>query len=492
MQITTEECLAAHIFLTLLLGSLPGRWVQRIRQDYKRNVLTDQQIFQMDSLGFTWKCARGRQKINYASDIPNYFQSQEYLQKFNGNNNVDQEQQQDGAIWSPKTAPEFWDAQFDKLKTFQAQHGHCNVPRNHFVDQSLAKWVVAQCSFYHKNQLSEENISKLESIGFIWRLQRHWEENYILLEAYYNKHGHTDVPVDYSEDPKLGKTAHEPLWRRSYALCCTNSIHHSYYFAFSAGRWAREQRLFSKRKELTQERLDRMKALDFVWNAPGTTSALTKRPKSMASPKEPSAVKGTPSWSGTAYEKGPIASALKEKTVKLQQANAKLGEDRKHLKMENQELRRKLREAEEKNVWESRFEELQIYKDLNGNCLVPTSHSKLGFWVASQREQYKKEALSQERVEKLESLGFVWERSKGRPKKDEGSDQRSENCDLMEEEVRLQEEKVKLLEAKVKLQQEKLKLRLIKESGQTLKSKRKSEGSDGCGDTKVAKTEMSV
>jgi hypothetical protein len=179
--------------------------VQRIRQDYKKNVLTDQQIFQMDSLGFTWKCARGRQKINYASDIPNYFQSLEYLQKFNSSNNLDQTQSQDGAIWSPKTAPEFWEAQFDKLKTFQAQYGHCNVPRNHFEDQSLAKWVVAQRSFYHKNQLSEENVSKLESIGFIWRLQRHWEENYLLLKAYYDQHGNTDVPVDYADDPKLGE-----------------------------------------------------------------------------------------------------------------------------------------------------------------------------------------------------------------------------------------------------------------------------------------------
>jgi hypothetical protein len=77
--------------------------VQRIRQDYKKNTLTDQQIFQMDSLGFTWKCARGRQKINYASDIPNYFQSQEYLQKFNSSNNLDQTQLQDGAIWYSST-----------------------------------------------------------------------------------------------------------------------------------------------------------------------------------------------------------------------------------------------------------------------------------------------------------------------------------------------------------------------------------------------------
>jgi hypothetical protein len=236
-----------------------------------------------------------------------------------------------------------------------------------------------------------------------------------------------------------------------------------------------------------------MKTLDFVWNAPGTTSALTKRPKSMTSPKVPKPLKGMPTMTGNAEEKGPVASAaLKEKTAKLQQANAKLGEDRKNLQVENQELRRKLREAEEKNFWESRLEQLQIYKDLNGNCLVPTGHSKLGSWVATQREQHKKQALSQERIEKLEGVGFVWERPRGRPKKEEVCDQRSESCELMEEEVRLQEEKVKLLEAKVKLQQEKLKLRMIKESDQTSKFKRKSEGADDGGETKVVRTETWV
>ncbi|CAB9505289.1 helicase [Seminavis robusta] len=449
-----------------------GRWVQRMRQDYKKNILTDQQIFQMDSLGFTWKCARGRQKINYASDIPNYFQSQEYLLKFNAANGgvVDpnnplqfqQPPQQDGAIWSPKAAPEFWEAQFQKLKQYQAQNGHCNVPRNHFEDQSLAKFVVAQRSFYHKGQLSEENIQKLESIGFVWRIQRHWEENFQLLKAYYDKHGNTDVPVDYAEDPKLG-------------------------------RWVREQRLFSKRKELSQERLDRMKELGFVWNAPGATSALTKRPKSMTCPKDapavvaglgavttaPDATTGVKDESNNGEFGVPVASAaLKEKTAKLQQANAKLGADRKNLKIENQELRRKLREAEEKNFWEGRYEQLQVYKDLNGDCLVPTGHSKLGAWVGTQRELYRKGELSQERIELLEKLGFVWERARGRPKKEEGV-LRTESEKLMEEEIALQEEKVKLLEARVKLKQGKLKLQLIRDAKPKRKSVPGSSSADG-------------
>lgn len=73
--------------------------------------------------------------------------------------------------------------------------------------------------------------------------------------------------------------------------------------------------------------------------------------------------------------------------------------------------------------WKKRFEELKEYKAINGHCNVPQS-TDLGKWVKMQREnkheadmknqgciparKKPKPCLSQDRVEKLESIGFQW------------------------------------------------------------------------------------
>ena len=90
---------------------------------------------------------------------------------------------------------------------------------------------------YTKGQLSQDRIDKLEEIGFVWRLVRSWDDNFERLQQYHAQHGNCDVPLDYEEDPKLG-------------------------------RWVKTQRSFSKRKELSQERMDKLRSLGFTWNAP--------------------------------------------------------------------------------------------------------------------------------------------------------------------------------------------------------------------------------
>lgn len=79
----------------------------------------------------------------------------------------------------------------------------------------------------------------------------------------------------------------------------------------------------------------------------------------------------------------------------------------------------------EQYTWEQRFRQLEDYKSEHGDCEVPASYSPdkaygLGRWVTNQRTAHKmmkegkptKYALTQERVEKLQKLGFrfVWDR----------------------------------------------------------------------------------
>jgi hypothetical protein len=62
-------------------------------------------------------------------------------------------------------------------------------------------------------------------------------------------------------------------------------------------------------------------------------------------------------------------------------------------------------------AWDDKYAELLKYIDANGDCHVPTKlqdNRAFGRWVSTQRSQYKKNKLSQDKVSKLNLLGFVW------------------------------------------------------------------------------------
>ena len=64
-------------------------------------------------------------------------------------------------------------------------------------------------------------------------------------------------------------------------------------------------------------------------------------------------------------------------------------------------------------LWDIRYSELAIYRDKNGHCRVPPGHitesgSNLGTWVKSQRASRKANKLNEERIERLDELGFFW------------------------------------------------------------------------------------
>ena len=67
--------------------------------------------------------------------------------------------------------------------------------------------------------------------------------------------------------------------------------------------------------------------------------------------------------------------------------------------------------------WNLQLEELKKYRKEHGDCLVPNRYNvnqKLGNWVDTQRKHYRlmkkgeKSQMTEERVEKLEAIGFVW------------------------------------------------------------------------------------
>ena len=67
--------------------------------------------------------------------------------------------------------------------------------------------------------------------------------------------------------------------------------------------------------------------------------------------------------------------------------------------------------------WEVRFKQLVEYKRVHGNCNVPQPYKEkpaLGTWVDTQRS--RKETMIENRRNQLNSIGFVWRLTAGRPK----------------------------------------------------------------------------
>jgi hypothetical protein len=80
------------------------------------------------------------------------------------------------------------------------------------------------------------------------------------------------------------------------------------------------------------------------------------------------------------------------------------------------------------------FAEARREESANGvwDGLGPSNHkSSLGGWVNRQRSAYAKGQLKEDRVEKLEMIGFKWDRSSKRARKRKrAQSQHSHDCDI--------------------------------------------------------------
>ena len=63
------------------------------------------------------------------------------------------------------------------------------------------------------------------------------------------------------------------------------------------------------------------------------------------------------------------------------------------------------------DYWEQIFQNLIEFKQVYNHCNVPLNYSnnpQLGTWVNTNRQRYKKGKLDQDKIEKLNQLGFEW------------------------------------------------------------------------------------
>lgn len=148
-----------------------------------------------------------------------------------------------------------WNAQeaayqkhMEDLRSFKAEHGHCNCPLNDKKYPKLGLWVKEQRRHYtlmkrgKQSHMTEARAAELANVGFCWDTHEStWHARLNDLKEFRDKHGHCICPTNYADNPKLG------TW-----------IHH-------------QRRQYKKFKEgkpchITAERIKALDNLGFVWH----------------------------------------------------------------------------------------------------------------------------------------------------------------------------------------------------------------------------------
>lgn len=243
-------------------------WVGRQRQRKKKGLIPDEQIQQMDALGFTWQHReRGSWEDRYQElidfkakhghcNVPFSYKGKPKLGPFV---NTMRTQKTVGTLtkqriellerigfqWAIKGLinTDKWENRYNQLLAFRAEYGHCNVPY-HSDNTQLSNWVSQQRHRKKSGKLTAERKKMLDEIGLTWTVLDFdgvkptdlWNVRYNQLLEFKQKHGHCKVPYNFPDNPQLGG-------------------------------WVGKQREQRKLDKLTPERERLLDEIGFLWSA---------------------------------------------------------------------------------------------------------------------------------------------------------------------------------------------------------------------------------
>eukprot|EP00542_Grammatophora_oceanica_P020276 CAMPEP_0194034854 /NCGR_PEP_ID=MMETSP0009_2-20130614/7302_1 /TAXON_ID=210454 /ORGANISM="Grammatophora oceanica, Strain CCMP 410" /LENGTH=546 /DNA_ID=CAMNT_0038675957 /DNA_START=139 /DNA_END=1780 /DNA_ORIENTATION=+ len=216
-----------------------------------------------------------------------------------------------------KVLEEKWERMFKKLLDYKARFGNTLVPNRYDVDPSLGAWVSTQRRQYkvlmsgscESTPITPERAARLETIGFVWKTgdPRHvpWDDRFKELLEFKKKYGHVLVPIGYKDNTKLGNWVSTQRQER------------------------RLLRLGRKSTRLTQERIEMLDKIGFIWEAQrgGARSSQKRKPKdedgNKSTPKKPAAKRRRQSSSdATKSKKGSSAKKRKKPPSPMPYTNA--------------------------------------------------------------------------------------------------------------------------------------------------------------------------
>ena len=210
-----------------------GSWIANLRSYRKNGIktayLTPERIEALEKIGMVWSAVdylwerNFRSALNYHRehgdlDVPAAYTDKDgirlgawiyslraAMKDKNNRAKLTREQicrlDELGMLWGSKQDI-VWQKNYAAVCAYKRKNGHLNIPVAYVTSEGLriGRWLRLQRDTYNKGSLSPERKEKLDLIGMQWALPDPWDEKYLLLERYYNEHGHTNIPPDYVVD----------------------------------------------------------------------------------------------------------------------------------------------------------------------------------------------------------------------------------------------------------------------------------------------------
>jgi superfamily II DNA or RNA helicase len=259
-----------------------------------------------------------------------------------------------------------WDEMFGRLVLFKTREGHCHVPHDHKESGfPLGQWVSYQRT--RENVLTEERRRRLKEIGFVWNVfETNWEKGYRYLTVYKEREGHCLVPHDHREGD------------------------------FRLGRWVGVQRL--RGDTIFDERRQKLDKLGFVWDVLETNWEEGFRYLTIYKEREGHC---------RVHQHHRESDFPLGRWVSVQRVNKNALSEERQRRLDRLGF---VWDALETN-WEEGFRHLKSYKEREGHCRVAIGHKENGFWLGQwvTVQRRNKDALSKERRQRLDELGFIWD-----------------------------------------------------------------------------------
>ncbi|RPK23995.1 Helicase associated domain protein [Paenibacillus xylanexedens] len=282
-----------------------------------------------------------------------------------------------GFVWDFQEG--LWSNNFNLLKKYKQENRHLDIPQTYELDGiKLGLWVFRQRAKFKKEVLGSEKIKALESLGLTWNpSQDIWETNFNYLMEYKKTHNDCNVPYNYViENVKLG------IW--------VNNLRRKYL-----------------NKMLEEDKIRKLENVGFTWSINGDRWNHNYRLISEYRNK---------------YGHTNVPTSCEIEGVKLGIWASNKRQKYKKNKISQEEINNLndigFEWVIQRDGWERNYELLLDYVKCNGNSNIPYRYEikglKLGKWVCSQRQKYKQNKLSKERIDRLNSIEFDWEPKKAK------------------------------------------------------------------------------
>ncbi len=417
-----------------------GKWVLNNRNEYKKKKISKDRINLLNKIGFIWDCLEHEWQNRY-QELKQYVeqngdalvpQSHPILGSWIGSQRNSRKAgklsddrikllNEIGFIWDPFEHE--WQIRYQELRQYVEQNGDALVPRSH---PTLGLWVKQQRSAYNNSKLSTERIKRLNIIGFSWDpIEQEWQIRYQELKQYIEQNGDALVPISHPtlgswigsqrNSRKAGKLSddriklldaigflwdpHEEKWQKQYRELKKYIKDNGNHLVPSdnpiIGRWVVKQRSMYSQGKLSQNRIKLLNEIGFIWDLDEHAWQLKYKELKLYIEKN-----------GDALVRRSHPTLGRWTLHQRNLYNLKKLPDKHFLLLEEIGFIWNPRDHE----WRANFRLYNQYIKETGNTWIATSHPTLGNWVHVQRRSKSNGTLSQEYIQLLNEVGFVWNR----------------------------------------------------------------------------------